>query len=187
MKKCGADILNLLAWPRLVAGFLPWQPGFEPGSAHVGCIGQTGTGTGYPRVFRFLLPIIPPTAPHASSSIIRSWYTRPMYQVDSFSPYSKKLHTTSSTCVDKPSTSCDEAVNTGNTGTNDCSLNNGQRTNAKRGGYTSPARHSNSNTYRLNLKFGSKSYNLWGEFPDVGIKHKYSLKKEYKGKITHNL
>jgi hypothetical protein len=40
--------------------------------------GQSGTGAGFLRVLRFLLPIlIPPTAPH-SSSIIRSWYNRPV-------------------------------------------------------------------------------------------------------------
>jgi hypothetical protein len=42
------------------------------------CGGQSGTGAGFLRVFRFPLPIlIPPTAPH-SSSIIRGWYNRPV-------------------------------------------------------------------------------------------------------------
>jgi hypothetical protein len=41
------------------------------------CSGQSGTGTRFLRVLRFLLPIIiPPTAPH--SSIIRGWYNRPI-------------------------------------------------------------------------------------------------------------
>jgi hypothetical protein len=41
--------------------------------------GQSGTGTGLVRVLRFPLPIlIPPTAPHSSSSIIRGWYNRPI-------------------------------------------------------------------------------------------------------------
>jgi hypothetical protein len=36
--------------------------------------GQSGIWAGFLRVFRFPLPIlIPPTAPHSSSSIIRSW------------------------------------------------------------------------------------------------------------------
>jgi hypothetical protein len=56
--------------------------------------GQSGTGAGFLRVLRFLLPIlIPPVAPH-SSSIIRGWYNRPVsgptYQVDPFSPHPKK-------------------------------------------------------------------------------------------------
>jgi hypothetical protein len=37
-----------------------------------------GTGAGFLRVLRFPLPIIiPPIAPHSSSSIIRGWYNRP--------------------------------------------------------------------------------------------------------------
>jgi hypothetical protein len=40
--------------------------------------GQSGTGAGFLRVLRFPLPIlIPPTAPHSSSSIVRGWYNRP--------------------------------------------------------------------------------------------------------------
>jgi hypothetical protein len=42
------------------------------------CGGQSGTGAGFHRVFRFHLPLhIPPTAPH-SSSIIWGWYNRPI-------------------------------------------------------------------------------------------------------------
>jgi hypothetical protein len=42
------------------------------------CGRQSGTEAGFLRVLRFLLPIlIPPSAPH-SSSIIRSWYSRPV-------------------------------------------------------------------------------------------------------------
>jgi hypothetical protein len=42
------------------------------------CGGQSGTGAHFLRVLRFPLPIlIPPTAPHSSSSIIRGWYNRP--------------------------------------------------------------------------------------------------------------
>jgi hypothetical protein len=42
------------------------------------CGGQSGTGAGFLRVFRFTLPIlIPPNAPH-SSYIIRGWYNRPL-------------------------------------------------------------------------------------------------------------
>jgi hypothetical protein len=41
--------------------------------------GQSGTGAGFLPVFRFPLPIlIPSTAPHLSSSIIRGWYNRPV-------------------------------------------------------------------------------------------------------------
>jgi hypothetical protein len=41
--------------------------------------GQSGSGAGFLRVLRFSLPIlIPPTAPHSSSSIIRGWYNRPV-------------------------------------------------------------------------------------------------------------
>jgi hypothetical protein len=41
--------------------------------------GQSGTGAGFLRVLRLPLPIlIPPTAPHSSSSIIRGWYNRPV-------------------------------------------------------------------------------------------------------------
>jgi hypothetical protein len=42
------------------------------------CGGQSGTGVGFLRVLRFPLPIlIPSTAPHSPSSIIRGWYNRP--------------------------------------------------------------------------------------------------------------
>jgi hypothetical protein len=41
------------------------------------CGGQSGTGAGFLRVLLFPLPIlIPLTAPHSSSSIIRGWYNR---------------------------------------------------------------------------------------------------------------
>jgi hypothetical protein len=55
-----------------------WRPGFEPRSGHVVFCGeQSSSGTGFLRVHRFLLPIvIPSTAPHSSSSIIRGWYSR---------------------------------------------------------------------------------------------------------------
>jgi hypothetical protein len=43
------------------------------------CGGRSGTGEGFLRVLRFPLPIlIPPTAPHSSSTIIRCWYNRPI-------------------------------------------------------------------------------------------------------------
>jgi hypothetical protein len=42
------------------------------------CGEQSGTGEDFLRVLLFPLPIlIPPTAPHSSSSIIRGWYNRP--------------------------------------------------------------------------------------------------------------
>jgi hypothetical protein len=41
--------------------------------------GQSSTGAGFLRVLRFPLPIlIPQTAPHLSSSIIRGWPSRPI-------------------------------------------------------------------------------------------------------------
>jgi hypothetical protein len=43
------------------------------------CGGQSGTGAGFLRVVRFPLPIlIPPTAPHSSSSTIRGSHSRPI-------------------------------------------------------------------------------------------------------------
>jgi hypothetical protein len=43
------------------------------------CGGQSVTGAGFLRVLRFPLPIlIPPTAPHSSSSITRDRYNRPI-------------------------------------------------------------------------------------------------------------
>jgi hypothetical protein len=44
------------------------------------CGGQIGTAIGFPRVLRFPLPRIPPTAPHSSSSssIIWGWFSRPI-------------------------------------------------------------------------------------------------------------
>jgi hypothetical protein len=54
------------------------------------CGGQSGTGAGFIRVLRFPLPtLIPPTAP-CSSSIIRSWFNKPTYKVDSVSSHPKK-------------------------------------------------------------------------------------------------
>jgi hypothetical protein len=41
------------------------------------CVGQSGIDAGFLRVLRFPLPIlIPPTAPHPSSFIIRGWYSK---------------------------------------------------------------------------------------------------------------
>jgi hypothetical protein len=43
------------------------------------CGGQIGTGAGFLQALRSPLPIlIPPTALHSSSSIIRGWYNRPV-------------------------------------------------------------------------------------------------------------
>jgi hypothetical protein len=60
------------------------------------CGGQSGTGTGFLRVFLFPLTIrIPPTAPHSSSSVIPGWYNRPvngrLVKVDYVSFHSKNL------------------------------------------------------------------------------------------------
>jgi hypothetical protein len=63
---------------RLVVGFLPWYPGFDPGVKSCGIFGrQSGTGAGFLRVLRFPLPVfIPPIAPQSPTSIIWSWYNR---------------------------------------------------------------------------------------------------------------
>jgi hypothetical protein len=58
-------------------GFPPRRPRFEPLSGHAICGRKNGTVTGFLRVFRFLLPIIPPIAPHWSWSIICGWWNRP--------------------------------------------------------------------------------------------------------------
>jgi hypothetical protein len=64
---------------RLVAGFPPWRPGFDPGVWSSGiCGGQSGAGADFLRVLRFPLPIfIPPIAPQSPSPIIWGWYNRP--------------------------------------------------------------------------------------------------------------
>jgi hypothetical protein len=41
------------------------------------CGGPSGAGKGVFRLFQFLLPNIPPTASHSSSSTIRGWYSGP--------------------------------------------------------------------------------------------------------------
>jgi hypothetical protein len=55
-----------------VAGFPPQQPGFEPGSGHVGSVvDKVALGRVFSQVLRFPLPIlIPPVAPQSPSSII---------------------------------------------------------------------------------------------------------------------
>jgi hypothetical protein len=73
---------------RLVAGFPPRRPGFDPGSTGI-CDGQSGAGAGFLRVLRFPLPIFIPKITPQSSSIVWGWYNRPVvaqYQVDSVSP-----------------------------------------------------------------------------------------------------
>jgi hypothetical protein len=68
----------------LAAGFPLRRPGFDPRSGHVGFKGgHIDTGARCLRVFPFPLPVIPPTAPHSSSSseagTTKQW---PMYQAD---------------------------------------------------------------------------------------------------------
>jgi hypothetical protein len=74
-------ILNNRAAPqfrRLVAGFPPRRPRFEPKSCGI-YGGQIGIEVGFFRVLRFPLPIfIPPIAPQSPSSITRCWYHRPV-------------------------------------------------------------------------------------------------------------
>jgi hypothetical protein len=53
------------------------------------CGGQSGILSGFLLVLQFPLAIIPPTAPHSSSSIIRGWYSSSV--VDSVSSLPKKL------------------------------------------------------------------------------------------------
>jgi hypothetical protein len=52
-------------------------PGSSTGQVMWDLWWKSGTGADFLRVLRFSLPIlIPPTAPHSSSSIIRGWYYR---------------------------------------------------------------------------------------------------------------
>jgi hypothetical protein len=60
----------------LVAGFPPRPLVLEAGSSGM-CGGQSGSGAGFVRVLRFLLPLIPSNSPHSSSSIIRGQSNRP--------------------------------------------------------------------------------------------------------------
>lgn len=63
---------------RLVVGFPPRRPWFEPGSVHVGFVfDKMALGPVLSEYFRFPPPLIPPTAPHSSPSIIQRGYNRP--------------------------------------------------------------------------------------------------------------
>jgi hypothetical protein len=63
---------------RLVAGFLPRRPGFEPGPSHVGsAVERAELG----QDFRVRFPghsFIPQIAPQSSLCIIQGWYNRPI-------------------------------------------------------------------------------------------------------------
>jgi hypothetical protein len=54
-----------------------------------GHVGQSGTGTGFPQVHRFPLPLILPTAPYSLSSSSRAGTICQI--VDSFSPHQRKV------------------------------------------------------------------------------------------------
>jgi hypothetical protein len=81
-RECSGDIWNMTpyglvrfggtnSFRRLVAGFLPRRPGFDPRSGYAGCV-RVVLGVGFPP------PILIPSAlPHSSSFIIRGWYSRP--------------------------------------------------------------------------------------------------------------
>jgi hypothetical protein len=61
------------------SGFPPRRSGFEPGSGNMGfVVDKAALDIGFLQVLRFPLPLITPTAPHSSSSIIRDWYSRPV-------------------------------------------------------------------------------------------------------------
>jgi hypothetical protein len=63
---------RMMTWPCCSSGGLSPASHRGPGSSQVRlcgiCGAQSGTGTGVLRVLWFHLPIIPPTAPHSSSS-----------------------------------------------------------------------------------------------------------------------
>jgi hypothetical protein len=81
---------------RLVVGFPPRRAEIEPRSGHVRfVVDRVVLGQSFRRVFRFPLPVlIPPTAPHSSSSIIQGSYNSPNTawrdKVDSVSPTPKE-------------------------------------------------------------------------------------------------
>jgi hypothetical protein len=75
---------------RLIAGFPPHRPGFEPGSVHVRLVALRA---GVLRVLRFSLPIfIPPAAPQSPSCIIWNWYNRSEVAVVPSVPKQMFLH-----------------------------------------------------------------------------------------------
>jgi hypothetical protein len=71
--------LPLLLRIRLHAVFSSRWPRFYPTLGHVGIlVGKAALGQVFSQVRRLVLPnLIPPTAPHLSSSIIQSWYSTP--------------------------------------------------------------------------------------------------------------
>jgi hypothetical protein len=75
MKIIAIDQLSYRAVPwlsRLVAGFPPWRPGFDPGSVHVGfMVDKVAVGQVFPRVLWFSpVSFIPPVLHHLEKDII---------------------------------------------------------------------------------------------------------------------
>jgi hypothetical protein len=80
LDKVSISNIFMALFRRLVAGFPPRRPGFNPRSGYVGfVVDEMALRQGFLRALRFPLPvIIPPTAPYSSSSSsnIRGWYNR---------------------------------------------------------------------------------------------------------------
>jgi hypothetical protein len=76
------------------------------------CGKQSGIATGFLRVLLFPWPIIPPTAPHSSSSIIPGWYNRPVVASVSVDLVPLHRHSPLEICFRSPATfHCDGYCN----------------------------------------------------------------------------